>query len=413
MNQQSGMYPQGMITNAQYAVPTQRPASMEVIKSDYDTYVNPMTGLGKEFANGGIVALADGGVPVPRVDPIAVAPNLGRYSQPAPAVNPAVTAYNQILADRAANEYVLQAPPLTMLPSGGERATPADTSKIISQYYMSELGRKPDQPGLEYWTGQKMDTGMSLADIKKAISESPEAVARREAMAPPKQTYFDTEFYLKQNPDITRVSEYATDPFLHYQRHGFKEGRLGAEGYKGTEMLGMAPKAPTAPSTLGGYTYDQATGQFTKAPSAVAPQEDLSGFFSGALNDPAFRDYMYRQYQQSQYIGGAKAGGLMELAKGGVSDLGDYSDGGRLLKGPGDGVSDSIPAQIGARQPARLADGEFVVPARIVSELGNGSTDAGARKLYAMMDRIQKKRRKSIGKNKVAVDSKAEAVLPA
>ena len=98
---------------------------------------------------------------------------------------------------------------------------------------------------------------------------------------------------------------------------------------------------------------------------------------------------------------------------GGGYHLGDYSDGGRLLKGPGDGVSDSIPASIGNRQPARLADGEFVIPARIVSELGNGSTDAGARQLYAMMDRIQKRRRKTVGKGKVAVDSKSRSLLPA
>jgi hypothetical protein len=98
---------------------------------------------------------------------------------------------------------------------------------------------------------------------------------------------------------------------------------------------------------------------------------------------------------------------------GGGYHLGDYSDGGRLLKGPGDGVSDSIPASIGNRQPARLADGEFVIPARIVSELGNGSTEAGARQLYAMMDRVQKKRRSTVGKDKVAVNSKANQVLPA
>jgi hypothetical protein len=77
-------------------------------------------------------------------------------------------------------------------------------------------------------------------------------------------------------------------------------------------------------------------------------------------------------------------------------------------------VSDSIPASIGKhRQPARLADGEFVVPARIVSELGNGSTEAGARKLYAMMDRVQKARGKTVGKGRVAVNSKAEKMLPA
>jgi hypothetical protein len=106
-------------------------------------------------------------------------------------------------------------------------------------------------------------------------------------------------------------------------------------------------------------------------------------------------------------------GGISALARGGQSHLGDYSDGGRLLKGPGDGVSDSIPATIADKRPARLADGEFVVPARIVSELGNGSTEAGARKLYAMMDRVQKARSKTVGKDRVAVNSRAEKLLPA
>ena len=118
----------------------------------------------------------------------------------------------------------------------------------------------------------------------------------------------------------------------------------------------------------------------------------------------------------------AKKGGLTSdfetkrMAHGGLSaaqhNLGDYSDGGRLLRGPGDGVSDSIPATIGGKRPARLADGEFVVPARIVSELGNGSTEAGARKLYAMMDRVQSARRKTIGKGRVANDTASEKYLP-
>jgi hypothetical protein len=114
--------------------------------------------------------------------------------------------------------------------------------------------------------------------------------------------------------------------------------------------------------------------------------------------------------------GGEANGGLMSMARGGMAqqfNLGDYSDGGRLLRGPGDGVSDSIPASIGGKRPARLADGEFVVPARIVSELGNGSTEAGARKLYAMMDRIQSARRGTVGKGRVAKNSRSEKYLPA
>jgi hypothetical protein len=90
-------------------------------------------------------------------------------------------------------------------------------------------------------------------------------------------------------------------------------------------------------------------------------------------------------------------------------NLGSYSDGGRLLKGPGDGMSDNIPASIADKQPARLADGEFVVPADVVSHLGNGSTDAGAKHLYKMMDNVRKARtgRKSQGKQ-----IKADKYLP-
>lgn len=101
------------------------------------------------------------------------------------------------------------------------------------------------------------------------------------------------------------------------------------------------------------------------------------------------------------------------FAEGGIASLGSYSDGGQLLKGPGDGVSDDIPATIEGGQPARLADGEFVVPARIVSELGNGSTDAGARRLYEMVDRVQEGRKKTTKKGTHAKDTKAYKHLPA
>jgi hypothetical protein len=101
---------------------------------------------------------------------------------------------------------------------------------------------------------------------------------------------------------------------------------------------------------------------------------------------------------------------VMRMASGGISHLGGYSDGGRMLKGPGDGMSDSIPAQIGSKQPARLADGEFVVPADVVSHLGNGSTDAGARQLYKMMDRIRQQR---TGKKKQAPEVNPGKAMPA
>ena len=98
------------------------------------------------------------------------------------------------------------------------------------------------------------------------------------------------------------------------------------------------------------------------------------------------------------------------MAAGGTASLGGYSDGGRMLKGPGDGMSDDIPGVIGNKQPARLADGEFVVPADVVSHLGNGSTDAGAKRLYAMMDQVRKAR---TGNKKQGKQIKAQKYLPA
>jgi hypothetical protein len=109
------------------------------------------------------------------------------------------------------------------------------------------------------------------------------------------------------------------------------------------------------------------------------------------------------------YAQGVNARYSVPFAEGGMANLGGYSDGGRMLKGPGDGMSDSIPGVIGGRQPARLADGEFVVPADVVSHLGNGSTDAGAKKLYAMMDKVRHAR---VGTKKQGKQIKAEKYIP-
>jgi len=119
--------------------------------------------------------------------------------------------------------------------------------------------------------------------------------------------------------------------------------------------------------------------------------------------------------QQGQQAG-ITAQQPQQMAQGGIADLGGYATGGRpnLLNGAGDGVSDDIPASIAGKQPARLAAGEYVIPSRIVSELGNGSTDAGAQRLDEMVRKIQAGRKKTIGnKKQFANDSKAYKHLPA
>jgi len=77
-------------------------------------------------------------------------------------------------------------------------------------------------------------------------------------------------------------------------------------------------------------------------------------------------------------------------ARGGLASLPQSR--GYYLGGPTDGMADKVPATIDGREPARLSDGEFVIPADVVSHLGNGNSDAGANQLYSMMDKVRKAR---------------------
>jgi hypothetical protein len=195
---------------------------------------------------------------------------------------------------------------------------------------------------------------------------------------------------------------------------------LGGGSGAGAQMAGLAGLASLLNNMgLSGTNQSQFAGYREPIPTYTASREQLP--IPTTMTNAAGQTVPRRPgsggvtyFTPMKYTKAAADGGLMNgYAQGGISTLGGYSDGGRLLRGPGDGVSDSIPASIEGKQPARLADGEFVIPARIVSELGNGSTEAGARKLYAMMDRIQKSRGKTVGKKKVAVNSKADKHLPA
>lgn len=212
------------------------------------------------------------------------------------------------------------------------------------------------------------------------------------------------------------------------------------EGY--VKPTNATPGSPTFSGTSGDgttpYTYDSSTGTFKPVTPTATPTSSF----------PVIPGYTYNaatnQYEPINYGGGSAAGGLLnakryneggDIRKKRPKDPYDFADfrnpkalskaaeqfnmgglaglnafaGGRFLNGPGDGVSDSIPATIGGQQPARLADGEFVIDARTVSEIGNGSSKAGAQKLYAMMDRVHKARKKA----KRGEASNADKMLPA
>ena len=327
-------------------------------------------------------------VVVPTMQASYVAPQQ-QYTRPIQQVPQAVTDYNNTLMQRAQKEYV-DSPQLGAFTSHFNDPVPlppnSDTTNMLFQKY---LGRDADP------TGYAANKNATPEQIAYGIQTSPE--------------------YIKANPNAP------------------------------------APVAPVAGPV--NYTYNPATrGYITSFAPADPATRTPAGTPAGiaALEQQQYRPTGYDAYQSGAANGGlmhsyAAGGGIgtsytgfddhnnaidtaaqfnqgpqypMQKPQnfnngGGIYNLGGYSDGGRLLKGPGDGVSDDIPAQIGQRQPARLADGEFVIPARIVSELGNGSTDAGAKRLYAMMDRVQANRKKTVGKGKVAVNSKSSKYLPA
>jgi len=191
---------------------------------------------------------------------------------------------------------------------------------------------------------------------------------------------YDPDKFIASEPTYAPGSVYAPQYRTYAAEGGImrlaRGGNVDAEsGFD--EPMYMAAGGGT-PTTLAPQGLEQLMGVKGKGQSLEEMKE------SAALQGLTPRAYL------DIYGEGIKA--QQQMAKGGMSSLGGYSDGGRMLKGPGDGMSDSIPGVIGGRQPARLADGEFVVPADVVSHLGNGSTDAGAKQLYSMMDKVRKAR---------------------
>jgi hypothetical protein len=300
----------------------------------------------------------------------------------------------------------------------GALYTPGQSTRE-RQYFTDQYtaGTPYKAPGPEYMAAGGPVEAMSNANAVGANTGYPMANIKTGAYATP------TQVPISQNV-VQGSQDSAVDPYTGQAQ--FADGGEVSSGIISSILAQeRQDKRPQyANNSVGGFDYNQGTGAFSRSPEVQQPNVSMGGPFNG------FFDMLRNRTQAPQYsngsVGGyeyagnnqftqqpamANGGGISTL--GGKSDLGGYSDGGQLLRGPGDGVSDNIPAMIGQKQHARLADGEFVVPARIVSELGNGSTEAGSRQLYAMMDRVQKARKKSIGKGKVATNTRAAKLLPA
>ena len=368
------MYPQSQLQTSMYSNPmVSRPMPNNVVTAGVDAPINPYTGEVR-MASGGIATPnggdVQGGGPLAqlirqavRQTGMAVTSTPSSYTAPTQAA-----AYTP----QVQNTY---APDTSMVPNTPMQPLRTPEQQLgLDSFYSNMNQRLADQGGYSsYAEGgvARYNVGGSLTPWATGSSYNPGVPIA------------SGQLYLGNPPPMA-------------------SGRAVSQPINTGPSSYTAPKAldPYMPQGQGAYDPDTSMVPKTQMRPLSTPEQQLGlDNFYASMNQ--------RLGQAGGYAPDSYAAG------GGVSHLGDYSDGGRLLKGPGDGVSDSIPASIGNRQPARLADGEFVVPARIVSELGNGSTEAGAKRLYAMMDRVQKARRKTVGKNKVAVNSKADKFLPA
>jgi hypothetical protein len=338
------------------------------------------------------------------------------------------------------NGYISQAPAMPFRPIGGygtlqaakdaftkaggslgytSPKAQAVTTEDATQHYLDMLSGKTPMSKVPY-----TPTGEIAKPYYTSVMGMPEnpkyTVSQPKIYDAASRRYVDNPNY---DPAFSATADYVGDAQTGLSQK--TKDFFAASGTKDpsidTKTLDKAVATSNAATSEDGTPADFDSAAYLSAHPDVAAE-----VASGKLSS-AYQHYLLYGAQGSKikdpayaYTKKAAGGGLMALAAGGMSGmnvgtLGGYSDGGRLLRGPGDGISDSIPATIGARnpQPARLADGEFVVPARIVSELGNGSTEAGARKLYQMMDRVQNARKKTTGKKQVASNPRAEQYLPA
>ena len=318
------------------------------------------------------------------------------------------------LAGQGKNMMMAAAPILAASP---EQSSPQETESYIQPYdYSQTVNPNFGMPGQSYYSDQTF-TPQPQQSASSFTGFNNGGIASLAEGGEPKYTNSTKPI----NPAVTEYNdklmqqanyEYNQSP----QLGAFQSALPGAGAYN--EQAGIAYQADRAalaeklkdsgPNQFG-YQYNPETGMVDKVAPPVVEDTSQNNFvdYYGGMSDG--NNFGWGSTQN------AAGGQIKRMADGGdtggITSLGGYSDGGQLLRGPGDGVSDDIPASIEGRQPARLADGEFVFPARIVSEIGNGSTDAGAKRLYAMMDAIENRRKQSM--KDIAADTQAYKELVA
>lgn len=438
----NSIYPLSRMDKTQYSVPTQLPTSAEIISSDYDPKMDAFTGMPQRFEEGGDV-----------VDPApeeAKPPTMGELAEQIKYAYRTNQNYDDLWKQfqsmksedpqewyRKELEFLggqqgwqigqnTEGRADALMPQLKNTVEEAKTAGLAEEEIQNILGTSSQEANManqrriaeegakgKGWVNQNIPGGWATVGTAAALAAAPYAYG---ALAGTTGA-----------GGLTAASVPSLTTGLAVPTTGALAGTgIGAGTAAGASGLGLT--AASVPSlatglavpttgalggigTLGGATAGMTTGQklvalklatsamggggggSESAPSATMTTQQSAPPPSVASTqfNPAFS--MPSMFAMNQTGPGAYyQPTLHRYAEGGVADLGGYAAGGKLLKGPGDGMSDDIVANIAGKQPARLADGEFVVPADVVSHLGNGSTDAGAKHLYKMMDRIRQAR---------------------
>jgi hypothetical protein len=346
-------YPGAQIDSTQYATPSQMPTSAQVVNADYEQATDPYLGSPLKMAEGGIAGYAIGGMPN------------GGMNFGGNGTNAGIFGLNSFLGAEPAPP---PAPVTRLDPSFGVK--PVTPNVYKPAYANTNAVPAPTQT---------IDSGNGIlgegASLLNAVSPQMPMSANSQYQ-PAVDPTPATPRPLTATQAAAAIMDRAKTPYVP----GFSGGGIPGPGIDTGVISEDDPDfAFTSP-------YETTAGRlkklYGKTHYGQKPPEAMPGLGKVNLTPANMKS--------------AAQGGIMGYS------LGGYAAGGnpRLLKGPGDGMSDNIPATIGDRQPARLADGEFVIPADVVSHLGNGSTDAGAKKLHGMMDTVRKARtgRKAQGK---------------
>lgn len=443
--EQNQMYPGSQQVPSQYATPSQAPISSSALNASYEAKTDPYTGEMK-LANGGIAALRydEGGDVQPTYsndDNGNLVDSSGKIVATAEArndpyiqstfFNPKSAVANDPAEAQAFYELKSKDPKQfysQVADKLGKQIINAyqgnenyDTEYnqlqglkdiVPKDYYKNQLGFKAHSMGWQVGQNRGERNAPTQQELESMIPEAQAAGLNPEEIG----SIVNTNFGQARNRNVQRIASLAETGGSGFSFQKDLQPILqnvGIAALTAGAGAALAPAAAVAEAAAAGTELAGAAGE--AGVTGLTGAADATTNLANSL--PSLQD-AYKGYNLAKNlygvaqsggknigadIGAAKGiyglGSSMAAAKGGVmhsdggiGDLGGYSDGGRLLKGPGDGMSDHIPATIGDKQPARLAEGEFVIPADVVSHLGNGSTDAGAKHLYKMMDKIRRAR---------------------